>query len=138
MASARRRVVLCTKSAVRMLIWRPRNLAREIGRMPSRYSLALGLSPALHILIAVALMGGPESSTTQVKAALGHTITAFIVAPAEDARFAGLNPVTRSDDAWMRALGDESSALQVGDVRIDVEKIRERGGPPSSRSASWR
>ncbi len=109
-----------------MLISRPRNLAREIGRMPSRYSLALGLSSALHILIAVALMGGPESSTTQVKAALGHTITAFIVAPAEDARFAGLNPVTRSDDAWMRPLGDESSALQVGDVRIDVEKIRER------------
>jgi len=28
--------------------------------MPSRYPLALGLSFALHILVAIALMGGPN------------------------------------------------------------------------------
>jgi hypothetical protein len=94
--------------------------------MPSRYPLALGLSFALHILVAIALMGRPELSTTHVKAAPGNTITTFIVAPAEDATFPGLNPVTRTDEEWMRPLGGESSALQVGDVRIDVEKIRER------------
>jgi hypothetical protein len=85
--------------------------------MPSRYPLALGLSFALHLLAAVALMGRPELSTAQARIAPGKTITTFIVAPAEDATFAGLNPVTRTGDEWMRPLGGESSALQIATSR---------------------
>jgi hypothetical protein len=94
--------------------------------MRSRFPLALGVSCALHILLAVALLGRPEPSGTRLEVAPHGTITAVIVAPPEDATFPGLNPVTRTDEEWMRPLGGESSALQVGDVRIDVEKIRER------------
>jgi len=47
------------------------------------------------------------------------------VAP-EDARFPGLNPVQRQDEKWLPQVSGESSVLQVGDVRIDVDRIRDR------------
>jgi len=97
--------------------------------MPSRYPLALGLSFTLHILAALALMWRPGATVSLVEGPPGAAISVFTVAP-EDARYAGLNPVSRpttADEALMRPIGGESSMLQVGDVRIDVEKIRERG-----------
>jgi hypothetical protein len=94
--------------------------------MPSRYPLALGLSFTLHLLAALALMWRPGAASPSVQAAPGKTIATFIVAP-EDAVFPGLNPVPRQDDKWMPQISGESSMLQVGDVRIDLEKIRERG-----------
>ena len=97
--------------------------------MPSRYPLALGLSFLLHILAILALVWRPGAGLPLLQGAPATSITVFTVAP-EDAAYPGLNPVpspTAPDQAWMRPIGGESSVLQVGDVRIDVEKIRERG-----------
>jgi hypothetical protein len=97
--------------------------------MPSRYPLALGLSLTLHVLAALALIWRLGALSLSLQGAPAKTITVFTVAP-EDATFAGLNPVARpapADNAWMRPIGGEASMLQVGDVRIDVDKIRERG-----------
>jgi hypothetical protein len=93
--------------------------------MPSRYPLALGLSFMLHILAILALMGPPGSASVPAQAAPGKAIATFIVAP-EDARFPGLNPVPKEDEKWIPQVGGESAVLQVGDVRIDVERIRDR------------
>jgi hypothetical protein len=97
--------------------------------MPSRYPLALGLSFTLHILAVLAMVWRPGATVSRLEGPPGKTITVFTVAP-EDATYAGLNPVSRpatADEALTRPIGGESSMLQVGDVRIDVERIRERG-----------
>jgi len=94
--------------------------------MPSHYPLALGLSFTLHVIAAIALMWRPGAALPPFQGAPAKAITVFTVAP-EDATFPGLNPVAPTDDSWTRPIGGESSTLQVGDVRIDVEKIRERG-----------
>jgi hypothetical protein len=96
--------------------------------MPSHFPLALGLSFTLHILAALALVWRPGVAGPSVLGSPGKTITVFTVAP-EDATFPGLNPVapqTTTDEPWMRPIGGEASMLQVGDVRIDVDRIRER------------
>lgn len=94
--------------------------------MPSHYPLALGLSFTLHLLAVLALVWRPDGVSPSVDGAPGRTISVFTVAP-EDAVFPGLNPVSRQDDKWIPQISGESSMLQVGDVRIDVEKIRDRG-----------
>jgi len=93
--------------------------------MPSRYPLAFGLSFTLHLLVALALVGWPGPASAPSQAAAGTPITTFVVAP-EDARFPGLNPVPKEDEKWIPQIGGESAVLQVGDVRIDVERIRDR------------
>ncbi len=92
--------------------------------MVRRYLAALGSSLALHALAVACVVwmpsaaGGGTSSTA-------NEIAVFIVPPAEEARFPGLNPLNASPRAWTVPQGDDSS-LRIGDLRIEVGKIGSR------------
>ena len=94
--------------------------------MRSRYAPALAASIALHILavlIAARVTAPlPASSATKPR----HAVAVFVVPPTEDATFAGLKPVDRAHDEWTRPQGEESSALEIANIRIDVDKIQDR------------
>jgi hypothetical protein len=93
-----------------------------------RTAVALGLSISLHILAALLVAGvpAPLPGPAPARATRGTAITVFIVAPTEDATFAGLNPVDTTRDEWTRPRGEEPSALRIGDVKIDLDKFRQR------------
>jgi hypothetical protein len=92
-----------------------------------RSAAALGLSISLHILAALLVAGPPVpllKATPRIKPRKAMTV--FFVAPTEDATFAGLKPVDRTRDEWTRPRGQEPSALRIGDVKIDLDKFRQR------------
>jgi hypothetical protein len=92
--------------------------------MIRRYVAAFCSSFVVHALVAVmaAWPISPGPPLASVKPA--RAITTFIVAPPEDATFPGLNPVDRSRTLFAR--DDRMSGLQIGNLRIDVDKIGSR------------
>jgi hypothetical protein len=93
--------------------------------MRRRYLPAFGASAALHVLVAVALvwlMRTPAARSNGTE----RTITAFVVAPTEDATYPGLNPIDHDADDWTIDVGGPSSPLLIGNYQIDVDKIAQR------------
>jgi hypothetical protein len=91
--------------------------------MVRRYAAALGLSGVFHLLLALVL-AGPPGAPTVPRPTPGHAMGVFLVPPPEDATFAGLNPVDRTREDLTRPPDSESSALRIGEVRIDLDRIR--------------
>jgi hypothetical protein len=91
--------------------------------MVRRYAAALGLSGVFHLLLALVL-AGPPGAPTVLSPTLGHAMRVFVVSPPEDATFAGLNPVDRTREDLTRPPDSESSTMRIGDVRIDLDRIR--------------
>jgi hypothetical protein len=95
--------------------------------MRSRFATAFGVSFALHLLLAALVAGLPRPFVVPVQApSHGQTIAVFAMPPTEDATFKGLNPVDRSQSEWTLPPGDGPEALRIGDLDIDVGRIRER------------
>src|SRR5687768_8202558 len=95
--------------------------------MRSRFATAFGVSCALHLLLAALVAGLPRPLVVPVQApSHGQTIAVFAIPPTEDATFKGLNPVDRSKSEWTLPPGDGPEALRIGDLDIDVGRIRER------------
>ena len=92
--------------------------------MRSRSAAAFGVSCALHLLLAVLLAGLPRPSLPPIDAPAGKSIAVFSVLPTEDATHKGLNPVDRRDSEWTLAPGDGPESLRIGDLEIDVGRIR--------------
>lgn len=94
--------------------------------MKSRYAVAMALSCAAHLALAALLAGLPTRVPLPGGLRPDRTIEVFNATPPEDRTFAGLNPVDRSHDEWTRPQGTEPSSLRIGNLTIDVEKIRGR------------
>ena len=95
--------------------------------MRTRFATAFGVSCALHLLLALLVAGLPRPLLVPVQApSHGKTIVVFSIPAAEDATFKGLNPVDRSKSEWTLPPGDGPESLRIGDLDINVGKIRER------------
>src|SRR6476660_3825191 len=90
--------------------------------MSARYGSALGMSAALHALV-VALLMWPGSTPAVRGEPLARRPVSVVVASAEDATFPGLNPLEPAPDA---SAIEGPSSLNIGNVRIDVQKIGSR------------
>jgi hypothetical protein len=95
--------------------------------MRLRYATAFGVSCALHLLLAVLVFGLPRPSLAPAAAPAEKAIAVFVVPPTEDAMFKGLNPVDRSRGQWTLPPGDGAEALRIGELDIDLGRIRSRG-----------
>jgi hypothetical protein len=94
--------------------------------MSTRYLSAFGSSVTLHVL-AVALVTWLTVPWPEKNRAVGsRTATTIIVAPPEDSRFPGLNPVAPSRDDWTISREDQASSLEIGPFDVDVSMIAER------------
>jgi hypothetical protein len=94
--------------------------------MRSRFATAFGVSCALHLLLVLLVAGLPRSILVPVQAPpRGKTVVIFSLPP-EDATFKGLNPVDRRNSEWTMPPGDGPESLRIGDLDINVTKIRER------------
>lgn len=94
--------------------------------MRSRSVTAFGVSFALHLLLAALVAGVPRPVLTPAGAPRGKTIAVFVIPPTEDATYKGLNPVDRRQSEWTLPPGDGPEALRIGELDIDVGRIRER------------
>ena len=95
--------------------------------MRSRYATAFGVSCALHVLLAALVLGLPRPSLAPVATPREKAISVFVIPPTEDATFKGLNPVDRTKGQWTLPPGDGPEALRIGELDIDLGRIRSRG-----------
>jgi hypothetical protein len=90
--------------------------------MRPRYFRAFGLSAALHLLAAAALVWLAQSPAIRT-GSKERNLQTVVVAPSEDRGYPGLKPVDRQADVATAEAGDASLPLQIADFRVDVEKI---------------
>ena len=97
-------------------------------RLPVRHLLSSASSLLLHLLAGLGI-AWLASSGQQRPAATGQSsraMSVFVVPPAEDPRFPGLNSIgTSQDDSLIRRVG-ESSALSIPGFTFDFTKIADR------------
>jgi hypothetical protein len=94
--------------------------------MFTRYLSAFGSSAALHLLAVALILLGAAPWPVSLPGGTEQTVTAVIVAPPEDSKFPGLNPVTPARDDWSISREDHAAALQIGPFDVDVSTIAER------------
>jgi hypothetical protein len=92
----------------------------------ARYIQAFAASLLLHLLAAMVVGWRPAPLPAQPPATASRAIQAYVVAPAEDSRFPGLNPVAKAADDWTLPRDDKASTLAIGRFNVDVSKISER------------
>lgn len=93
--------------------------------MHARYVPAFGCSVTLHLL-AVALIAWHAVPWPSRHAAVTDRTVTVIVAPPEDSRFPGLNPVAPARDDWTISREEQASSLAVGPFDVDISTISER------------
>lgn len=89
--------------------------------MNTRFIPAFGSSAIVHILAAT-LLWPLLPSRISSRPHTANAITAFVVAPAEDSAFPGLNPVKATKD-WTPRHGDRPSAVLIGTFTLDFGNI---------------
>jgi hypothetical protein len=94
--------------------------------MLARYLSAFASSLTLHLLAAalIVLLASPWRAT--MPSGTSRTVTAVIVAPPDDSRFPGLNPVPPARDDWTISREEQASSLEIGPFDVDVSTISER------------
>jgi hypothetical protein len=90
-----------------------------------RYGTALAVSVAIHLLVALAVVWRPEPAAPR-PVTPARTIEVFAVAPIEDARYPGLNPLDPAADDWTLPRDSKAATLQIGSFNVDIRKISER------------
>lgn len=94
--------------------------------MRARYLSAFSCSVALHLLV-VAFVASQAVTWPSIQGSgTDRTVTTVIVAPPEDSRFPGLNPVPPARDDWTISREDQAASLEIGPFDVDVSTIAER------------
>src|SRR5262249_24546397 len=87
---------------------------------------ALGSSAVWHVLVVISLLSVTSAGRRPARKASATAMTVFVVAPPQDAEFAGLNPIDRGHDDTGVERGDTAPRGSIGPFTFDIEKIRAR------------
>ena len=88
---------------------------------------AFGSSAVCHVLAGIGILWLTSAGSRSV-ARPGHTkaMAVFVVAPPQDAEFAGLNPIDRTHDDSIPGRADDATSGSIGAYRFDIDKISSR------------
>ena len=95
--------------------------------MSTRDLRAFGSSAVCHALAGIGILWLTSAGSPSVTRP-GHTkaMAVFVVAPPQDAEFAGLNPIDRTHDDSILGRADDSTPGSIGAYRFDIDKISSR------------